>query len=169
MAERRDRVQLYLLRHADAGDPTGWKGPDDARPLSPKGEDQSERLGRFLAEVGFEPDVIVSSPKVRAARTAEIVAKALGMDIRLDDRLGRGLDLVAIEAILFDLDEPVRPVLVGHDPDFSDLAAGLTASPTLTMRKGALARIDVPRPLQDGAGVLRWLVPPDLLAGRKRH
>ena len=168
MTDRRDSVQLHLLRHAHAGDPNGWQGPDDLRPLSPKGEEQAERLGRFLAGVGFRPDAIVTSPKTRAARTAEIVAKALGMEIRLDDRLGGALDLVAIEAILFDLDEPVRPVFVGHDPDFSELAAGLTGSPTMTMRKGAFARIDAPLPLAPGSGVLRWLVPPDLLAGPKK-
>jgi phosphohistidine phosphatase len=167
MSDRRDSVQLHLLRHAHAGDPNGWQGPDDVRPLSAKGEEQAERLGRFLAGIGFQPDAIVSSPKTRAARTAEIVADALGMKIRLDDRLGGALDLVAIEAILFDLDEPVRPVLVGHDPDFSDLAASLTGSRTMTMRKGAFARIDAPRPLAAGSGVIRWLVPPDLLAGPK--
>jgi phosphohistidine phosphatase SixA len=167
MSDRRDSVQLHLLRHAHAGDPNGWQGPDELRPLSAKGEEQAERLGRFLADVGFRPDAIVSSPKTRAARTAEIVAKALGMKIRLDDRLGGALDLVAIEAILFDLDEPLRPVFVGHDPDFSELAAGLTGSRTMTMRKGAFARIDAPRPLAAGSGVIRWLVPPDLLAGPK--
>jgi phosphohistidine phosphatase len=166
MADR-DTVQLYLLRHAHAGDPVGWTGPDEKRPLSAKGEEQSQRLGTFLAGVGFRPDVFVSSPKARAARTAEIVAAALDVEVRIDERLGQALDLVAIEAILFDLDEPVRPVLVGHDPDFSELAARLTGSPNLTLKKGALARIDVPRPLADGAGSLRWLVPPDLLTGPK--
>jgi phosphohistidine phosphatase SixA len=169
MTDRRDSVQLHLLRHAHAGDPNGWQGPDDLRPLSAKGEGQAERLGRFLAGIGFKPDTIVSSPKTRAARTAEIVADALGVKIRLDDRLGGALDLVAIEAILFDLDEPVRPVLVGHDPDFSDLLASLAGSRTMTMRKGAFARIDAPRPLAPGSGVLRWLVPPDLLAGPKER
>ena len=167
MADHRDSVQLHLLRHAHAGEPTGWTGSDDERPLSAKGEEQAERLGRFLASVGFRPDIIVSSPKIRAARTGEIVGKALGLEVRLDERLGGSLDLVSIEAILFDLDEPLKPILVGHDPDFSDLAASLTGSATMTMRKGAFARIDVPRPLEAGGGTLRWLVSPDLLAGKK--
>jgi phosphohistidine phosphatase len=166
MAGRRDSIQLHLLRHAHAGDPGGFSGSDDERPLSAKGEQQAERLGRFLADVAFAPDAIVSSPKVRAARTAEIVAEALGVEVKLDDRLGRAFDLVAIEAILFDLDEPVRPVLVGHDPDFSDIVATLCATPNVPMRKGALARIDASRPLSPGGGTLRWLVPPDLLASR---
>jgi phosphohistidine phosphatase len=169
MADRRDTIQLHLLRHAHAGDPAGWHGSDDERPLSPKGEEQAERLGRFLAGVDFAPDAIVSSPKIRAARTAEIVATALDVEVRLDERLAGQLDLVTIEAILFDLDEPVRPVLVGHDPDFSELAATLSGSPSLTMRKGAFARIDVPQPLRGGGGTLRWLVSPDLLQLRRER
>jgi phosphohistidine phosphatase SixA len=160
-----ETVQLHLLRHAHAGDPERYDGPDDRRPLSAKGEKQSERLGAFLASVGFRPDAIVTSPKARAARTAELVAGHRGLEVMTDERLGRGLDLVAIEAILFDLGEPVRPVLVGHDPDFSDLVAVLCGS-QVPMRKGALARIDAERPLATGSGVLRWLVSPDLLERR---
>lgn len=165
MADR-DTIQLHLLRHAHAGDPEGWSGSDAVRPLSAKGEQQAERLGRFLAEVGFQPDAIITSPKIRAARTAEIVAEALGLEVREDERLARQFDLVTVEAILFDSGEPVRPVLVGHDPDFSDVLAALCGTPSVPMRKGAFARIDVWRPMAPGAGTLRWLVSPDLLAGR---
>ena len=69
-------VQLYLLRHAHAGDPFKWSGPDDKRPLSEKGRLQSERLGIFLARARFQPDAIVSSPKIRAIETASLVAAA---------------------------------------------------------------------------------------------
>ena len=58
---------------------------------------------------------------------------------------------------------PDRPILVGHDPDFSDLLGSLTASPGLRLRKGAFALLDVERPLTPGSAELRWLVPPDLL------
>ena len=167
MADR-DSVQLHLLRHAHAGNPEGWSGPDAGRPLSAKGEQQAERLGRFLAEVGFEPDAIITSPKIRAARTAEIVAEALGCDVREDERLARDFDLVTVEAILFDAGEPLKPVLVGHDPDFTDLLATLCATDTVPMRKGAFARIDADRPLASGGGTLRWLVAPDLLESRRK-
>jgi len=168
MADR-DTVQLHLLRHAHAGDPEGWSGPDAARPLSAKGEQQAERLGRFLAEVGFQPDAIITSPKIRAARTAEIVAEAIGVEVREDERLAREFDLVTVEAILFDAGEPVKPILVGHDPDFSDVLATLCGTSNVPMRKGAFARIDVSRPMAPGAGTLRWLVSADLLAGRSSH
>lgn len=162
MAEHPE-VELFLLRHAHAGDPVAWSGPDDARPLSGKGERQAERLGEFLAGVGFAPDAVGTSPKVRALRTAEIVASRLGIDVTVDDRLGGALDLAAIEAILAGLHEPRRPLLVGHDPDFTEIVSTLVGAPEIPMRKGALARIDAARPLEPGGGVLRWLVPPDLL------
>jgi phosphohistidine phosphatase len=155
-------IELHLLRHADAGDPMSWKGADADRPLSGKGEKQAERLGRFLEEVGFRPDAIVTSPKVRAASTAEIVARHLGAPVATDDRLAGALDPAAVVAILRHAGDPSRPVLVGHDPDFSDLLAELTGLSGLIMKKGAFARIDAER-LEPAAGTLRWLVPPDLL------
>jgi phosphohistidine phosphatase len=158
-----DIVELYLLRHADAGDPGKWDGPDAARPLSPKGEKQSERLGRFLAGMAFRPDAILSSPKLRASQTADIVAGQLGVPVTLDERLGGGVDEAVAEAILRDAGDVQRVVLVGHDPDFSSLLQSLCVAPNIEMKKGALARIDVERPVGPGRGDLRWLVPPDLL------
>lgn len=158
-----DAVELYLLRHAHAGDPAEWDGPDEERPLSVKGEKQTDRLARFLAGIGFQPDAIITSPKVRAAQTAEIVAHRLGMPVGLDDRLAGDLGTSTIEAILRDAGDPIRPVLVGHDPDFSSLVGMLCGAGNVPMRKGALARIDIRRPLQPGRGELRWLLPPDLL------
>lgn len=156
-------MELYLLRHAHAGDPGAWDGPDDRRPLSDKGEKQADRLGRFLAGIGFEADAIISSPKVRAAQTAGLVAGHLGTTVREDARLGGELGLGTLEAILRDEGDPERAVVVGHDPDFSELVAVLCGAARVPMRKGALARIDLERPLEPGGGTLRWLVPPDLL------
>jgi phosphohistidine phosphatase len=158
-----DPIQLHLLRHAHAGDAATWNGPDEQRPLSPKGQRQSERLAEFLAGIGFAPDVIVTSPKVRAARTAEIVGQRLGIAVTVDERLGDELGLSELEAILRDAGDPSRPVLVGHDPDFTTLVELLCGAGNVPMRKGALARIDLQRPIAPGRGELRWLIPPDLL------
>ena len=155
-------TELYLLRHADAGDPETWKGDDADRPLSGKGEKQAERLGAFLAGTAFRADVILTSPKVRALKTAEIVAGHLGSSAKVDDRLAGGLDADAVESILRDAGDPEQVVLTGHDPDFTELLQSLTAS-SVEMKKGAIARIDIDRPLADGKGRLMWLVPPDLL------
>lgn len=157
-------TQLCLLRHAHAGDTMKWTGPDDIRPLTEKGRLQSERLGAFLAGAGVRPDAILASPKVRAVETARLVAEPLGMDVAIVAALGGPLDLESLEAMLRDARDPRRPLLVGHDPAFSLLAAELVGVGDLPLRKAALVRIDAPRPLRPGTGILRWLLPPDLLA-----
>jgi Phosphohistidine phosphatase SixA len=159
-------IQLHLLRHAHAGDPLKWTGPDEVRPLSERGRGQAERLGLFLAKAGFEPDAILSSPKVRALETARLVATPLGLPARVVDALAGPLDIDTLEELLDASGNPVRPLLVGHDPDFSVLAAELVGVADLAIRKGTLVRIDLDRPIRPGAGVLRWFVPPDLLATR---
>ena len=158
---------LHLLRHAHAGDPEAWHGDDSARPLSDKGQAQARRLARHLEAIGFSADRIISSPKVRAAQTAEPVAERIGLTVVLDDRLAGGLDLDDAEAVLHDAGDPQSAVLVGHDPDFSDLLAMLCGSAGVSMRKGALARIEIDRPLVAGAGTLRWLLPPDALKSER--
>lgn len=159
-------MELYLLRHAHAGDAAAWDGPDASRPLSEKGERQADRLGRYLSSLGFAPDTIITSPKVRAARTAELVALHLAVPVGIDDRLGGDLTLESLEALLADAGDPAKTILVGHDPDFSELVALLVGALRVPMRKGALARIDVDLPLRPAGGILRWLVPPDLVADR---
>lgn len=158
-----NELQLHLLRHAHAGDPMKWNGPDSDRPLSEKGRLQAVRLGLFLADTGFIPDLIMSSPLVRALDTARLVATPLGLPIVVTNALAGPLDLESLERLLAGAGNPRRPLLVGHDPDFSELAAELMGVAELPVRKGTLLRIDTRRPLDAGSGLLRWLLPPDLL------
>jgi len=160
-------IGLHLLRHAHAGDPERWSGDDAARPLSDKGRRQAERVGRLLAALDEPPDLFITSPKVRAAQTAELVAVALDhVPIVVDRRLAGGLRLSDVTDVLLAPGPAERPCLVGHDPDFSELLGELTGSPTMQMRKGAIARVDVAgTALVAGRGVLRFLIPPDVLTG----
>jgi len=158
-------LRLHLLRHADAGDPMAWPGDDALRPLSEKGRRQSERLGHHLAAIGFTTDALLTSPRLRALQTAEIVAAALGVRVQTEDRLAGAFDLADVARIMADAGGPGRPVLVGHDPDFSDLAGELVGAPGLALRKGAIVRIDVDGDFAPGAGRLRWLLSPEALPG----
>ena len=92
-----------------------WTGPDEARPLSGKGEKQSRRLGKFLAELAASgPDR--SSPRRRCvrARRPSIVAEELGVEVDGRRAARRSASTPSpIEAILFDAGEPEQPVLVG--------------------------------------------------------
>jgi phosphohistidine phosphatase len=159
------KVELYLLRHADAGDPQAWKGDDAERPLSGKGRKQARRTGRWLAELGRKPDVILTSPKARALQTATIVAASLGLKPKVDKRLGGPLDHEILQDLLAAADDARRVMLVGHDPDFSSMASSLSGGP-IALRKGALARIDLTDGTGIGAGTLRWLVPAEALTDR---
>jgi phosphohistidine phosphatase len=164
------RLELYLLRHADAGDPAAWKSDDARRPLSPKGRKQARRTGRWLAELQRRPDRILTSPKDRALETATVVAAALDVEPVVEQRLGGPLDRNVLAAIVADArrqGELRRLMLVGHDPDFSELASALAGGP-IAMKKGALARIDLDldREPAAGRGTLRWLIPAEALPDR---
>lgn len=159
-------MELYLLRHADAGDPMAWTGDDAERPLSKKGRRQARRIGRWLAELGWRPDTILTSPKSRALETATIVAASLGLKPTIDLRLGEPLDQDVLAGVLADSQPGGRRLmLVGHDPDFSAMASSLSGSP-VSLRKGALARIDLGTGAGPASGTLRWLIPADAVPER---
>ena len=159
-------LELYVLRHADAGDPARWTGDDAERPLSNKGRRQSKRLGRLLKDLDCRPDLVLTSPKLRASDTARLVARSIGARTATDDRLAVEFGPKQLAALVPGLEPTVSGVMiVGHDPDFSDVVSWLVGCP-IEMRKGALARIDLQdRAVRPGHGSLRWLPPPDAVPG----
>ena len=158
---------LNLLRHADAGDPLRWSGPDSTRPLSDLGHRQVGRLVEHLVRVRFRVDAVLSSPKVRAVETAAPVAEALGVRVTIEHALAGPLSIEVLDDLLTEAGDPANTILVGHDPDFSELLSGLIGAADLPMKKGAFARLAVTRPLAAGTARLRWLLPPDVF-GRDR-
>jgi phosphohistidine phosphatase SixA len=154
---------LYLLRHAHARDPEdSWTGDDDLRPLSDKGRHQATRLAQALAGWPDAPDLLITSPRVRARQTAEPIAAALGVDLVEDARLAAPLDAEGAAEIVASHGAD-RPCLVGHDPDFSSLLGELIGVGEVPMRKGALARVDFGDGIRAGRGTIRLLLPPELL------
>jgi phosphohistidine phosphatase len=138
---------IYLLRHGDAerGD-----GDDAARRLTAKGEQQSRAAGRALAALGAKIDACLTSPKVRAADTAKLACRELGIEPEVADELRGGrFDSNGLSAGRGEV------VLVGHEPDFTDEIARLTGA-RAKLRKGGLAIID--------GGKLLSLLQPDELA-----
>jgi phosphohistidine phosphatase SixA len=99
---------------------------------------------------------------VRARQTANIVGDALGVGVINDDRLAEMFDLEALAAVMAGVGG-TSLMIVGHDPDFSEILATLLGAAEMPMRKGALARVDLVLPLGPGCGVLRYLLPPELL------
>ena len=162
MRDRDVALTLHLVRHAHAGEPTDWSGPDDSRPLTEKGERQARRLGQHLAACDLRPSAIATSPRARAARTAELIGAAFELPVSVDPRLAGPLGLAELEAIVREMGD--APMLVGHEPDLSSLVRLLIDAAGIEMRKGALASVGVTLPLRRGGGVLRRLLPPDAIA-----
>jgi phosphohistidine phosphatase len=125
---------IWLLRHGDAE--AGETKPDADRDLTEKGERQSRNAGKALKALGVPLDVCLTSPKLRAKRTAELACAELGVPVEEDDRLGGGdfdpLELAAGRG---------EVMLVGHEPDFSSAVALVTGS-RVKMKKGGIAAID---------------------------
>src|ERR1700676_5394652 len=85
---------LYLVRHGIAIDRADPKSPPEAeRPLTAKGVQKTRSAALGLRAMGVKPDVLITSPYVRAAQTAEIFAEALEFapeKIRASDALKPG-------------------------------------------------------------------------------
>jgi phosphohistidine phosphatase len=125
---------IFLLRHGDAEHIEGK--PDAERDLTEKGERQARNAGRALKALGVKLDTCLTSPKVRARRTAELACEELGVKVGADERLAGGdfdpLELAAGRG---------EVMLVGHEPDFSGAVALVTGS-RVKMKKGGIAAID---------------------------
>jgi phosphohistidine phosphatase len=125
---------IWLLRHGDAE--AGEGKPDAERELTKKGERQSLDAGKALKALGIELDVCLTSPKVRAKRTAELACEVLGVPVEEDDRLkGGDFDPLEVAAGRGEV------MLVGHEPDFSQAVALATGS-RVKIKKGGIAAID---------------------------
>jgi phosphohistidine phosphatase len=122
---------LWLLRHADAADGP----PDDERPLTERGVMQAQDAGHAMAALGVTVDTCLSSPKLRAMQTAQLVCASLGVEVTVDSRLaGEPFDAYDLVAGLGDT------LLVGHDPSFTLTLHDLTGAQA-RMKKGGLAGI----------------------------
>jgi phosphohistidine phosphatase len=144
-------IRIYLVRHGIAIDPEDRGAlPDDSRPLTAKGRRRFRRAARAFARLGEPPEFIFTSPLVRAAQTAEILAGALKQsevgvleDLRPEGGVGKLLAEVGRR-----VKDGQSAALVGHDPLMSELVAVLGDVPKpdlerIDFRKGAIVRIDV--------------------------
>ena len=113
---------MILVRHAhsDPGD------PDELRPLSVRGRDEARALGERLA--AEQPDLVVSSPLLRARETAAAIAKAAGAELRVDERLAPGATADDLVAAAEGAGAGETVVTVGHQPDCSEIALALTGN-----------------------------------------
>jgi phosphohistidine phosphatase len=116
-------MRIYLVRHAEAASGE----PDHERRLTPEGGEQARRVAERLAEAEPRPDAVLHSPLVRARETAELIAAPLGIQPEPDARLAPAATADDVRAAIAGRGEAV--VVVGHQPDCSEVAAALTGGP----------------------------------------
>ena len=146
--------QLWLLRHGDA-EPHGTRA-DSERRLTPRGEEQARSAGLALHALGVQPALVYTSTKVRARDTARLACEALGVEPVEHAPLTSGFDAAqALQLAESDEDGDGRVVVVGHEPDFSQVVFDLTGA-RIDMKKGGIAGVR----LDGGLGELIVLLRP---------
>ena len=156
---------VYLMRHGIAVSRTApGVLVDNDRELTKEGIAKTRRTVAGLAKVRCSPEVIFTSPFLRARQTAEIVAATLAKHPRLVQQrlLEPEMPLENTLEWLHTIAEK-EVMLVGHMPDLAQIASymlfGADAA-TMIFRKSAVAKISFSRRPTPGKGVLEWLLQP---------
>lgn len=149
--------QLWLLRHGDA-EPHGTR-PDHERELTARGVEQARAAGAALRALSIQPAAVYASPRVRARDTALHACEQLGVQPVEHSPLSGGFD--ARGALALAMSEPggSAVLLVGHEPDMSQIVHDLTGA-RIDMKKGGVAGLR----LDGGHGRLLALLRPRELA-----
>ena len=163
-------MKIYLIRHSNAVDPgTPGYEDDSLRPLTEKGRDKMKDIASALKELNVKPDLIVSSPYVRAQQTAEILAKVLKykQELAFSEALvpmGNADNIIGEINEKYSVDELV---LVGHEPCLSVLIGTLIAgNPELAinLKNGGVCCLSSDDLHTERKAVLEWLLTPKILS-----
>jgi phosphohistidine phosphatase len=159
-------MKLIIVRHGIAVEHGAPGMKDEQRPLTEEGVEKFQEAARGLAEVLPRPDVLLTSPLVRARQTAEIAAAAWGkLQPMVEPRLAAGARPETILRAVYEHRGVALVAIFGHEPDCSSLLAHVLGTPhteRLAFKKGGAALVDLGQRPQD-AGTLLWFAPPLLL------
>src|SRR5262245_7552128 len=136
---------LYIARHAWAGERGDPRWPDDSkRELTPEGIERYAKVVKALADRGFEPVRIATSPYTRCRQTADIISKHVSGKPTIEElpALEPGSDIDALVAWSAAQDG-TDVCWVGHSPDVEDLTGELLSDGGAHVRfaKGAIAAV----------------------------
>lgn len=151
-------MEVYLVQHGEAKPET----EDPARPLTERGRQEVQRVGRHAAALGLYVAQICHSGKLRARQTAEILAEHLSprRGVRELEGLAPTDDPVKARTAIEAAPEPL--MLVGHLPHLSRLVSSLLVGDPrreiIQFRMGAIVCL---ARTEDG-WVLQWVLTPEL-------
>ncbi len=156
--------RLYLLRHAKSS----WDDPslaDFDRPLNGRGLKAAPFMGKLIADRKIRPEIILSSPAVRARQTAELFKKAAGLkcQLRFEKDIYEASE-ADLRRVVSELEEEfVSVLLVGHQPGTGELIRFLTGEspeiPTACFASISL-KVDTWADIRNGSGKLDLILRP---------
>ena len=157
-------MNLFLLRHGEAGTRTAVLTKDAERSLTVAGRKELEEIAGSIATMGIRFDKIASSPLKRTYETAAIVAKTLKILDHLEewDELkpeGNRSDLYRRLSKVKDSDI----LLVGHEPYLSTVIGEIVSGnggSHISLKKAGLAKLRITSLVPKASGELRWLLTP---------
>lgn len=160
------RIDLFILRHGEAGNRTAGVGEDSERPLTSEGRTEMQKIAKSLKAVGLQANRIYTSPLKRARETAEIAARILKIPT-LEDWVELKPDgsKTALYRKLVRLEPNSRLILVGHEPYLSSMMGEIigTTDTRLSLKKGGLAKVRITSFTPRVSGELRWLLTPKII------
>jgi phosphohistidine phosphatase len=160
-------MNLFILRHASAGERRPNPVLDYRRPLDKDGKRHCQQLAHILNEMKFQFDIIVSSPLKRSLQTASLVGTEMGYEsqILLSNALAPEATFRDFQKLLSECKDYENLLVVGHNPNITQFLAAVlvapnaTALPRLRLRKGSLARVSLTR----GPATLQWQLDPRIV------
>ena len=160
--QKEDVLQLYIVRHAAAEDPSPGV-PDAHRALTEKGRERFRKTARKLGTKVRAIELILTSPLVRAVQTAEILAGEVGHEsLRVLPELGGAHPAEAVlQAVSRIRGEHRSIALVGHEPQVSDLVIRSLrlepdAASAIHFRKGAVVLLETSGSSSSPHAQARW-------------
>jgi phosphohistidine phosphatase len=153
---------IYFVRHASAGEHLSNPKKDEKRPLDADGIEQCGIVGRALAALNVQPDVIVSSPLKRATQTASLIGNELGYEgkLQLEPGLRPEASFADFRRMLDKYAKHEAVMVVGHNPSITEFLARMIAKSgceaQIDFKKGAVARAETVR----HSAVLNWFLTP---------
>ncbi|HET7344798.1 MAG TPA: phosphohistidine phosphatase SixA [Nitrososphaeraceae archaeon] len=168
-------MELFVLRHGQAGKRSASGSKDSARPLTITGQKEVADIAASLKDIGIKFDLIITSPLKRSHQTAAIVAKKLQNEKVMEDwdelkPEGKSLDLYRKLSSSPQLKKQQSSVLVvGHEPYLSNMIGEIISdvngdhggSTRIVLKKAGIARIRITSNSNSKMqGELKWLLTP---------
>ena len=152
-------MKLILVRHGAAIE-RGEGVTEFNRYLTPEGRAFFRTTARTMRDQGMAPDLIITSPLVRAVQTADILAETLAYDgpLLAEDLLAPGCSLAAIMPLLDRYRDASELVLVGHEPDLGSMIEELLGlRHGFALKKGRGVKLTVRLSELHGVARFKWL------------